>query len=327
MDIKWVGCDPSNYTKGRQGNDVKRLVVHWVVGTLESADATFANPQRNASAHYGIGDNDIHRYVKDEDTAWHCGDWLWNLKTIGIEHEGGPNLPISEDTYKSSAMLIKNLCTKYNIPIDREHITGHSDYVATQCPGTFDIDKVIKLAKGGVMEWLGEDIPTEVEEKFNLKNIERYNKYWDFNELIKDWIKLTKEFEDETSKLKEKVTVLEEEVEFSLTQYGILKKEKDSLESNLEALEREMLEDKKKYELDLSVLEQQVQDVSTQYDSLLKRYENLQTEMDEGYGDQIKRLKSTIKDLENRILDLQKPFEKISRLDALKYFFTGRWYV
>jgi len=152
MDITWKGADSTNYTKGRLGNDVVKIVVHWIVGRLESADATFQNPARNASAHYGVGDEDVHQYVKDEDTAWHCGDWLWNLKTIGIEHEGGPNLPISEKTYESSAKLIKSLSDKFSIPLDKEHIVPHSHFVPTACPGNLDIDKLISLAKGENMD-------------------------------------------------------------------------------------------------------------------------------------------------------------------------------
>lgn len=158
MNITWKGADSSNYTEGRQGNSIAKIVVHWIVGRLEAADSTFQNPARNASAHYGVGDNDIHQYVEDEDTAWHCGDWLWNLKTIGIEHEGGPDIPISEDTYKSSADLIKSLCETYDIPLDKEHILPHNHFVATQCPGTLDIDKLISLAKGDSMSNCEEEL-------------------------------------------------------------------------------------------------------------------------------------------------------------------------
>lgn len=150
MTIKWIGASDSNYSDGRQGNSIDAIVVHWIVGTLESADATFQDGRRNASAHYGVGGEEIHQYVKDEDTAWHCGDWLWNLKTIGIEHEGGPDLPISDATYETSAKLIKELCTKYNIPLDKDHILPHNHFVPTQCPGDLDIDRLISLAVGDI---------------------------------------------------------------------------------------------------------------------------------------------------------------------------------
>ena len=141
-----------HFSEGRQDNDIVAIVVHWIVGTLEAADATFNSPNRQASAHYGIGDEEIHQYVNEEDTAWHCGDWLWNLKTIGIEHEGGPDLPISDMTYETSAKLIKDICERYNIPLDKDHILPHRKFVATQCPGTLDIDRLISLAGGENMD-------------------------------------------------------------------------------------------------------------------------------------------------------------------------------
>jgi N-acetylmuramoyl-L-alanine amidase CwlA len=138
-----------NYTQGRQGKKPDRIVVHWIVGKLSAADAVFKNPASEVSAHYGIGNNVIHQYVVEQDTAWHAGNWDMNLRSIGIEHEGGPNLPISEETYQTSANLIREISQRHNIPIDKNHIIPHRDIKPTQCPGTLDLDKLISLATGG----------------------------------------------------------------------------------------------------------------------------------------------------------------------------------
>ena len=314
MDIKWVGCDSSNYSEGRYDNQIERLTLHWICGTLESADATFDNPSRNASAHYGVGDEDIHQWVKDKDTAWHCGDWLWNLKTIGIENEGGPNLPISDKTYKTLSCLVKTLCEKYSIPIDREHITAHSDYVATQCPGTLDIDKVIKLAKGGIMEYLKEDIPTEVEDKFKLKKVERYNKYWNFNDLIEDWKKMCEELDEIKDTLKNKLLECDESLDEAARQYNILESEKEGVELNLEALERDYEEIVKKHTLELETIQEKYKKLNTQHTDLLESYAELELVLDEGYAEQIKGLKRTIEDLEIRVIQLQRPKMNLKEL-------------
>jgi len=152
--IKQVPANKNNYGVGRNGEKIDKIIVHWIVGTLESCDATFQNPTRLASAHYGIGDDEIHQYVKEEDTAWHAGNLTVNRQSIGIEHEGGPDLPISETTYQTSARLINEICQRYSIPIDREHIKGHREIKATQCPGTLDIDRLVNMAKSiiNVME-------------------------------------------------------------------------------------------------------------------------------------------------------------------------------
>lgn len=176
MNIIWKGAHANNFQVGRAGNSVKKIVIHWIVGSLESADATFQKPDRIASAHYGIGDKDVHQYVKEEDTAYHCGNLTTNRQSIGIEHEGGPDLPISEATYKSSAELVASLCRKYAIPVDRTHIIKHSEVKATQCPGTFDIDKLISMVLAIIAPVAGpETVPVE---KGKLADLERCKDAW-----------------------------------------------------------------------------------------------------------------------------------------------------
>lgn len=148
MNIQWIGAHSNNFGKGRSGTKIDTIVLHWIVGTLASAGATFNNPSRIASAHYGIGGQaEVHQYVKEEDTAYHAGNLAVNLRSIGIEHEGGPSIPIKEDTYKLSAQLVAEIAKRYNIPLDRVHIKGHKEISATQCPGTLDIDRIIRDAK------------------------------------------------------------------------------------------------------------------------------------------------------------------------------------
>jgi N-acetylmuramoyl-L-alanine amidase CwlA len=153
MNIKWFGANANNYTVGRSGATIKKIVIHWIVGTLESADATFANPDRKASAHYGIGDTDIHQYVDEKDTAWHASNWILNTESIGIEHEGGwllqdgTRAKPSEQTHETSAQLVADICRRHSIPIDREHIRLHNESSATTCPGTLDVNKIIERAK------------------------------------------------------------------------------------------------------------------------------------------------------------------------------------
>ena len=144
MDIIWKGCHANNYGKGRDGHLINKIILHWIVGTLESADATFNKSDRKASAHYGIGNNQIHQYVQESDTAWHAGNLTVNKESIGIEHQGGPDLPISEETVKTSIELVTDICKRYNISPDKDHIKRHSDIKATQCPGTLPLERIIE---------------------------------------------------------------------------------------------------------------------------------------------------------------------------------------
>lgn len=146
MNIKWIGANTANFGVGRSGKTVNKIVLHWMAGTLASTDATFQDPKRIASAHYGIGQTEIHQYVKEEDTAYHAGNLTVNKESIGIEHEGGPDIPITDSVYSQSIELVKTLCKKYSIPIDKDHILPHKAFKATQCPGTLDLDRIIREA-------------------------------------------------------------------------------------------------------------------------------------------------------------------------------------
>lgn len=153
MNIKWIGASSNNFDSGRGGKKIDKIVLHWIVGTLESADGTFANPDRKASAHYGIGDNDVHQYVREEDTAWHASNYGVNQTSIGIEHEGGWLLADgtrqkpSDKTHETSGRLVADICRRYSLPINKTTIHTHSEYKATQCPGSLDIDRIIEIAK------------------------------------------------------------------------------------------------------------------------------------------------------------------------------------
>jgi N-acetyl-anhydromuramyl-L-alanine amidase AmpD len=147
MNIDFIGSP--NYMPGRQGTKIDRIVIHWANGTLQATDQTFQDVKRQTSAHYGVEDGVIHRYVEEEDTAYHSGDWPMNLRSIGIEHSAQPGREASETTYQTSAQLIRDICDRYSIPMDRAHIIKHSEVTPTQCPGTVDIDRLIALAKEG----------------------------------------------------------------------------------------------------------------------------------------------------------------------------------
>ena len=60
----------------------------------------------------------------------------FNSHSIGIHLSG--DFETAEPTLaqiEMASMLIANLCADYNIPIDKAHICGHCDLMATDCPG------------------------------------------------------------------------------------------------------------------------------------------------------------------------------------------------
>jgi N-acetyl-anhydromuramyl-L-alanine amidase AmpD len=154
----------SNFNTGRSGYKPEAIVLHIMAGTLPGTDAWFLNPASQVSAHYGIGKNgEIHQYVNEQDTAWHAGrvdapTWKGikvginpNLYTIGIEHEGQADDVWPEAQKEASAALIREICKRWEIPIDRDHIIGHYEIYSKKpnCPATNKsiIDEIVKMVK------------------------------------------------------------------------------------------------------------------------------------------------------------------------------------
>lgn len=152
MNITKIVIPTTNYDTSRK--PIKRIVIHWIVGNLAAADATFKKLGGQTSAHYGVENNNVHQYVDEAHTAYHAGVYAINQESIGIEHSAAPDRPASEATYQSSGKLIAEICKRYNIPLDRQHIQKHSEFKATQCCGTVDVDKLITIAKQGSLEGL-----------------------------------------------------------------------------------------------------------------------------------------------------------------------------
>ena len=135
-----------NYVKSRGGNKIEYIVVHDTANKRFGADAEshfiyFNGANRNASAHYFVDSEQILRLVKDEDTAWHCGDAgvgtmkhkVKNSNSIGIEicinSDGDYNRAVAK-----TQSLIVMLMGKHKIPLD--NVIRHYDVTKKNCPGT-----------------------------------------------------------------------------------------------------------------------------------------------------------------------------------------------
>ena len=164
MNITWIGSP--NYDTNRK--PIKRIVIHWMAGNLAGTDKVFQDDARDTSAHYGVEDSVVHQYVKEEHVAYHAGNYAINQESIGIEHSASPDRNASEETYRTSAKLIKEICDRHSIPLTTDFIQPHKQFKATQCPGTIDIEKLIRLAKEGD-KFLGVDLSNIEEIKYNIQ--------------------------------------------------------------------------------------------------------------------------------------------------------------
>lgn len=129
--VDWLPADPANYTVSDRpmGYPLDLVVIHVTQATYTSTLGVFQNPRKKVSAHYVVrsADGHIAQCVREHDIAWHAGNWDYNTRSIGIEHEGWVDRPayFTNALYQESARLTAAICTRYAIPKDRGHIIGH----------------------------------------------------------------------------------------------------------------------------------------------------------------------------------------------------------
>lgn len=75
----------SNKDPGRGGKKIDKIFVHHMAGNLTVQQCGSVFSSRQASAHYGVNGKNIGQYVDEADTAWHCGNYSYNQRSIGIE--------------------------------------------------------------------------------------------------------------------------------------------------------------------------------------------------------------------------------------------------
>lgn len=139
MDIKYDFVKSPNFTPV----DKKLIIIHWIVGTAESAIRRFANPTKKLSAHYVVSKTGkVTKMVEEQDIAWHAGisslkgyptDWNgqeWqsvNPCSIGIELEGPPSYVQDMDCWTEKLLqAAANLCRDIGTRHKGIRITDHS---------------------------------------------------------------------------------------------------------------------------------------------------------------------------------------------------------
>ncbi len=130
------------------------------------------------STHYIIErDGTIRCYIPEDRVAWHAGNGKWplderfnnamNQYAIGIEmvamgskkdmsiYMSGKKydaldqslMGFTQEQYTALQALVNDLCLRYDIPLDREHIIGHDEYAKSKRdPGElFDWSKIVPV--------------------------------------------------------------------------------------------------------------------------------------------------------------------------------------
>ena len=148
----------SHKTKGRGGHKIDKILVHHMAANLSVKQCGSVFDKRQASAHYGVNGNAIGQYVDESDTAWHCGNFAWNQRSIGIElaNDGGSdtNWHVSDSTIHTAIKLIADICLRNGI--QKINYTGNTNgnlcmhrwIVSTSCPGPYLATQFKRIADG-----------------------------------------------------------------------------------------------------------------------------------------------------------------------------------
>lgn len=151
---EWVPASPQNYTASSRPRSypVQLVVIHMTQEYYDDTLAIFQNPAKAVSAHYVVRSSDGHiaQMVREKDIAWHAGNWNYNTRSIGIEHEGWVDQPswFTEEMYTASARLTSAICDRYGIFKNRTNIIGHYEVPGTDHtdPGpNWDWDRYMDL--------------------------------------------------------------------------------------------------------------------------------------------------------------------------------------
>ena len=129
----WAPASSSNFTASSRPSVYipNRVIIHVSQGSYAGAISHFQDPNSQASAHFVMRSSDgaAAQTVREQDVAWHAGNWDYNTKSIGIEHEGFVDNPswFTDAMYRASAQLVASIVRKYSVPVDRQHIVGHNE--------------------------------------------------------------------------------------------------------------------------------------------------------------------------------------------------------
>ncbi|MBR3423484.1 MAG: N-acetylmuramoyl-L-alanine amidase [Clostridia bacterium] len=133
-----------NRWKGREGNRVEWIVLHYTANTYQpdlakNECAAFADHYVGASAHFFVDEREVWQSVELGDTAWHCGDnpppknGCTNRNSIGIEmcvvyKKGVYSIP--DKTVDNAAALVLELLEAF----PEAKICRHYDVTGKRCP-------------------------------------------------------------------------------------------------------------------------------------------------------------------------------------------------
>ena len=160
-------CDhPRNHT-------IDKITIHHMAGDLsvETCGNLFANPNREASANYGIGsDGRVGLYVDEGDRAWASASPSNDNRAVNIEVANcatGGDWPVSSAAYNKLIDLCVDICQRNGIKALNYtggadgNLTEHRMFVPTACPGPYLHERMSQIAAAVNSRLRAAEVPSE----------------------------------------------------------------------------------------------------------------------------------------------------------------------
>lgn len=190
--IPFYQANDSNYSRGRE-QPIRYITIHHSAGWEQTLRYLWADPSRNGSSHFWVGNGHIEQYVDTNDTAWTNGNWRSNNESITIEVRGDWRGYYDKATLDNLGKLLLSLRKLYpNVGI--EYHKDVSDKI-TLCPADLKDKGYAKVVWDSVSKQLSTPQPTPTPPK-NIKystitpkriKLKVSTNLWDFN--FTDWSK------------------------------------------------------------------------------------------------------------------------------------------
>ncbi len=139
VDIKETNL---NFNSLSERSYTDMIVIHHTGSPDMDASAEQIHGWHLSNGWAGIG---YHYVIRKDGTIergrpeWAIGSHAYgeNSHTIGIHLSGDfESAEPTEEQLDRCGALVADICERYGIPFDRDHIVGHGELMATSCPGT-----------------------------------------------------------------------------------------------------------------------------------------------------------------------------------------------
>lgn len=132
-------------TFGGTPRRIESITIHWWGSFGQTHDGVvnfFVNRNWTTSAHFVVSDGRIHCLVSPANASWAAGNAYGNATSIHIECHP----EATDGDYATVAWLVKFLRDNYgDLPL-----FPHRNWVATACPGIWDLGRIDALARDTV---------------------------------------------------------------------------------------------------------------------------------------------------------------------------------